>query len=582
MISKTPQFDTEIAEYFVSITLDEKDGQWRTCRFSGERFYVRPEDIEFYRKIRVPLPTLSPLERSRRRMAFAPGYQFYRVESAASGDMIISVYPPATPFKIYEHQRWFSDAWDPMVYGRTYDPGQSFFGQLRSVQLAVPRPNLITDSTNINSDYTNNSRNLKDCYLVFDSVFGENVYYSEFCPGSKDSLDSWFLVQSDSCYKSWGENLYRCVYAQHCFQCVESAFLYDCVGCEYCFMSANLRNKKYYFYNQPLTKEEYERKMRTINLGDNTIFQKYLDEYAQLKQNAIRKNTFNLRAVDSVGDWIIDSRDCFETLFASQCERVAYSLGAYGYRDSYDVTFGMGGESCYEFLAASVAEKNYGIKFSAIIHDSRDLEYCDLCYNCHDCFGCVGLRNKSFCIFNKQYTEDEYWRTVDEIKTAMLARGEYGEFFPPELSSFPYNASLATAYPGYGDLEEAKRYGYTIEDIQEGESGGSMETIRSSDLPTDIKDVDDVILTKAILDETHGKKFRITPYELQFYRKFNLPLPRCAPVVRMNQWRRDFDLRLRFFERPCTKCGKAMQTIYAPDRPEKNIFCEACYNNEVI
>ena len=65
MPTKTPQFDKALGEYFAKLELDEKGGQWRICRFSGEKFYVRPEDIEFYKKMRVPFPTLSPLERRR-------------------------------------------------------------------------------------------------------------------------------------------------------------------------------------------------------------------------------------------------------------------------------------------------------------------------------------------------------------------------------------------------------------------------------------------------------------------------------------------------------------------------------------
>lgn len=195
----------------------------------------------------------------------------------------------------------------------------------------------------------------------------------------------------------------------------------------------------------------------------------------------------------------------------------------------------------------------------------------------------MGLRNKSFCIFNTQYTEDAYWRIVDEIKVVMLERGEYGEFFPPEFSPFPYNGSLATAYQGFDNFEEAKRYGYGIEEIPESVEGAmNLEIIFSTKLPLDIKDVDDSILEKVILDEDNNKKFRITRYELEFYRKYNLPLPRIHWFPRMNQWRKDFDLRLRFFERPCGHCGKIMQTTYAPDRPEKNVWCEECYLGETI
>ncbi len=529
MISKTPQFDAAMDAYFSRLDLDENGGQWRVCRFSKEEFYVRSEDIEFYKKMRVPLPTLAPLERSRRRMAAAPSYTFFRTRSAASGKTLIAMYPSITPFKIYEHTLWFSDGWDPLAFEKQFDPARPFFEQFRELQLQVPRPNLISDSSNLNSDYTNSSFHLKNSYMTFDSVNAENLYYCEGCMGGKDCMDCWVAEQCDSCYKCWGGHLYRCVYCFRSYSCMESVFLYDCTNCDHCFMSANLRNKKYYFYNEPLTREAYEEKMRGINLGDWRVFQKYLADFETLQQNAIRKNTYNERAINSMGDWVVNSRDCFQVLFALDSERVCYSQGVANYRDSYDCLFGYGGEQCYEFLAASLADNNFNIRFSSIIKGSRNLEYSDLCWDCHDCFGCVGLRNRSFCIFNKQYTEEEYWQKVDEIKTAMLAGGEYGEFFPQHLSSFPYNASLATSYQGYDDLEEARSYGYRTEDIPEDmQTTGDAEIIPSSALPSDIKDTDDAITDKVILDEASHKKFRIIAYELAFYRKHNLPLPRVA------------------------------------------------------
>lgn len=48
-MSKTPNFDKALNDYFSKLELDDKGGspprggQWRTCRFSGEKFYVRPE-----------------------------------------------------------------------------------------------------------------------------------------------------------------------------------------------------------------------------------------------------------------------------------------------------------------------------------------------------------------------------------------------------------------------------------------------------------------------------------------------------------------------------------------------------------
>jgi len=57
----------------------------------------------------------------------------------------------------------------------------------------------------------------------------------------------------------------------------------------------------------------------------------------------------------------------------------------------------------------------------------------------------MGLRNKSYCIFNKQYTQEEYETLVPQLIEKMKADGEWG-FFSPAAASFPYNDSLAMEY----------------------------------------------------------------------------------------------------------------------------------------
>ena len=72
--------------------------------------------------------------------------------------------------------------------------------------------------------------------------------------------------------------------------------------------------------------------------------------------------------------------------------------------------------------------------------------YCISCFGSHDCFGCVGLRNKSYCILNTQYTKEEYEELVPRIIIHMMKNGEWGEFFPSSMSPFGYNETVATEY----------------------------------------------------------------------------------------------------------------------------------------
>ena len=581
MNSKTPNFDRALENYYQGLVLDKDGGEERTCRFSGEKFRVEPRDVDFSRKIGVPLHTLSWAERIRAKASYFNNYNLFRVKSAHSGKSIVAAYPPDTPYKIFEHSAWFSEALDPLAFGVSYDPSKSFFKQFAALQLAVPRPNLITDATNVNSEYTNTSTNLKNSYLTFSTLSGENLYYFDCCNGSRDCVDCESTWDSIDCYRcQLINNCHGCISCEESRNCIGSQFLFDCRDCSSCFMSANLRHKKYYFFNEPLEKAEYNARIKALNLGSEKQFSDLLQKFMELKRKAFRRPDNNFKSVNCVGDFIDNSKNCRTGYYLEGCENTDYSFGVGWYRDCSDIFGGGGGELCYEYAGIST-RGNYGVKFSSQINQSHELEYCDLCYNCRNCFGCVGLKNKSFCVLNRQYSESEYWSVVDTIKTAMLKSGEYGEFFPPALMPVPYRISFTVAYDGFGDYENAERYGYDTRPVESLSARPEGEIIEAGELPDDIKNVNDSILQKAVHDSANGRYFKITPYELAFYRRRSLPLPRINPMERLADFRKRYTLRLKFFDRRCPVCGTGFTSVFDP-KEYANVYCESCYNSEIV
>jgi len=582
--AKTPQFDQALDEYFGSIELDGEGGQWRVCRVSRERFYVRPQDVEFYKKMSVPLPTLSPAERMRLLLAFENTFNLFTIPSAFSGKPMIAAYPPGTPYRVYERKVWFSDQWDPLAYGKEYDAKKGFFEQFALLKKEVPRPNVFSDAKNVNSEYTNLCERVRNNYLAFFSFDSENITYVDGAFTSRNCIDGFSYYDCEGCYKGREiTNCYNCSFVEHSNDCRDSKFLFDCKNCSDCFMSSNLRNKKYYFGGEQLSKEEYAKKVNAINLGNYDMEQKYQAMFEDLKQKAIRKPAWSERSVNCLGQFVVSSKDCYLDMWVENCQNVHYSIGTYNVRDAYDIAgggVGKGSELMYESTMAFGA--NYQLKFCLFVKDSRNIEYSDLCRNSSDCFGCIGLSNKRFCIFNKQYSEDEYWRVVDEIKTAMMKDKTYGEFFPPRLSPHPYNLSLNLSYPGFDNLADAQKYGYRVEDIPRQLPEAKTKVVKSDDLPLDIADVADAIVEDIIEDTESKKYFRIIPSELAFYREHTIPLPRKHPLVRLASWRKDIDLRLTFHDRSCPKCAEPFKTPYKPNQFQGKVYCETCYQKEVI
>jgi hypothetical protein len=265
-------------------------------------------------------------------------------------------------------------------------------------------------------------------------------------------------------------------------------------------------------------------------------------------------------------------------------------------KECYDFTqFGENTELVYETLCSGKNVNNIIGCINAL--EARQLKYSVYCYNNNsNLFGCLSMKNKHYCILNKQYTKEKYEELVPKIIKHMNdmpyvdKEGRtyvYGDFFPTEISQFDYNETTAQEFFPL-IKEEAKKKGYSWKEQKDRNYKISIE---SKDLPDDIKDVPDNIISEIISCEHEGKckeqctsAFRITESELQFYKSQNLPLPHLCPNCRHYQ-RVLHRNPNKFWDRVCNhehkeKCSNKFKTSYAPERPEI-VYCEKCYHQEV-
>lgn len=408
--------------------------------------------------------------------------------------------------------------------------------------------------------------------------FSENIYYARLPAYSKDCIDVSYVNYSELCYESNNlSHCYNCNFCNECMNCLDCYFLFDCRHCSNCFGCINLRNKQYYFFNQPLDKEEYQKRIKEINLGKRSVIKEYQSKFEKLLSQAIRKNLNNIKVINSFGNDLKECSNCFyvfENL--SACENIRYSASIAKCSDVMDVFGATGSSWVYESTGVLY---NSRVKFSVLIRTGLELEYCIECNNCQNCFGSFGLRNKKFCIFNKQYSENEYWQLVDKIKTSMLKNGEYGEFFPLKYSPIPYQDSNASIEFPLPKEEIIKQGWHWQEDIERKIYLSKFKVLQAEEVPDDIKDVSDDILNAAIICEQTGKPFNITKFELNFYRRKNLPVPVVHPLQRIKN-RFVFRYPFKLWQYPCSKCGQMMYSGWDPEKKFK-VFCENCYLQEV-
>jgi hypothetical protein len=588
----------------------------RTCQNCKAQFTIAPEAVPFYEKIKVPLPTFCRDCRVARRMAFRNERVLYKRKCDAPGhsEDVVSVFSPDKKQRVYDHTAWWGDQWDPLSYGRDVDFSLPFLEQLKELWAEVPDISVLNINP-VNSEYCSITEGNKNCYLVFGGDFNENTLYSTYIFRSRECVDTYWVQNSEYNYETIDcTACSRLFYSRYCESSYNSAFLFNCRNCHDCFGSANLVSRSYVFFNEQYSKEEYAEKLKEFDLATASGVQKAKERFAAHMIKYPRRFAKMIQVVNSSGDNLENCRNCqrcfdvFEG--AENCSDVflVYSK----VKDSIDTDHaGLSSELAYESSAVYPASRVF---FSRFVFNCHDIQYSYNVHNAGNLFGSIGVRNKQYCILNKQYSKEDYEALVPKIIEHMKAmpyvdaKGRthaYGEFFPVEMSPFAYNETISQEmYPISKEQTGAMGYVWKDQDAKE-----YTPTKTASELPDAIADVKDDILKEIIECEHKGTcndqcstAFRIIPAELELYRHLGIPLPRlcssCRHFARVRQrnpyrlWHRkcqcagaasasgDYKNTAAHFHAATGACPNEFETTYAPERPE-TVYCEQCYQAEV-
>lgn len=545
----------------------------RICRITQKSFIISDEDQAFYQRMDVPLPTISPAERMRRRLSYRNECFLYHRKCSLTGKQIISSASPEKLYPVYDVDAWWSDAWGSLSYGIDFDFNRPFFEQFFALRDRVPRMALQQQKPMENSQYCNCASRNKNCYLVFSTNSCEDCYYGSWINFSKDCIDNENSTHNELCYETVDcQGCYNVIYAEESKNCSDSAFIKNCNSCQYCLFSTNLQNKKYYIFNKLCTKDEYEKLRTEMRTGSFEKFEEYKAQFADLKRNMVVKCYYGTQNENVTGNYINNSKNTFDSYECVDCEDVRYVNNVEEkVKDCMDYGYwGNNASQIYECQACGY--DLYNLRFCNLCWSNcADLTYCDHCFSSQNCFGCVGLKQKQYCIFNKQYTKEEYEDLLSRIIAHMQKKGEWGEFFPAAKSPFAYNESLAQEWFPLTKQQAIAR-GY---DWQEEEKSPTSYEGPVFKIPDSIRAVDDSITKQILFCECTGRPYKVISQELVFYQKMGLPIPRRCPDQRhLDRMARRNPRKL--WNRQCAQCGTSLQTTYAPDRPEK-IYCESCY-----
>ncbi len=547
----------------------------KLCHLCQKQFNIDDTDQDYYRILGLIEPNNCPDCRQQTRLAWRNEYRLYNRKCDATGEYILSVFSQDKKITVYKNDYWYSDSWNAKDYGQEYDFHRSFFQQRAELVAKVPQ---LARSTinNQNCDFVNQCGWSKDCYLTFEADGNHSCLYSNNIFDSRSCVDIAYGIKDELCYETVDcRESYNLKYSQNCQNCFDSWFLKNCIGSKNCFGSVNLRNKEYYFFNEKLSKEEYEKRIFEIDLTNYQNIQNIILTFAEHVKKFPNKACNGTQNDNSSGDYLWNTQRCEHCFDLTNAQDCKYVYNARNTKKVYDMmVFGQeqGAEFCCDNLEIGDGVKN--IYYSDQIWSAcYNIYYSKLCMqNSHDLFGCVGLRKDSYCILNKQYSEIDYKNLFPKIVEQMKSTQEWGQFPPMENSPWAYNETMAQVYyPLTKEEVIAKGLAwkddiYTIPNVS--------QIIPAEQLPDTIDPIPDDVLNWAIQCERTGRPFKVIQNELKFYRDHKLPLPHLHPEERVKRRMALRNSRI-LWNRNCMKCNIPIQTTYASNRPEI-VYCEKC------
>jgi len=566
------------------------NSETRNCQNCKQDFVIEPDDFGFYEKIGVPAPKLCPLCRRMRRLSWRNDYNLYPRECDLCKKKFISIYSPSHKIKIraYCPKCFWGDNWDPYECGAEYDPSRSFIDQFISLFQTTPALGIVNDNDigSVNCLYTQDVAFSKNCAMTFVAWRLENVFCSSYLAAGKYLCDC-LGVHSECEYIYDGlmiEQDSRCKSVYWVSSCVDCNFCYDCRGCSDCFMCAGLRNKRFYFKNQQLTQEEFKKTLDSYNLRARSGYSRAKEEFKMFLRDIPRKYAELRNCSNCSGTDMIRSKNTHSANFASLSEDSKYVHNGITFKQSYDCAGAGETELAYESITP---DQSYLSMATVYSWKNNNASYCSDCHSCSNVLGCVGLKKGEYSILNKKYPKGEYFNLREKIIADMKRRGEWGEFFPISSSPFGFNETRAFDQWPIG-REDALSRGYNwLDNIQQTRG---KQTLSQEKVPDSIDDVPDTFINEILACLSCGRNYNVLPGELALYKQLHVPIPdRCffCRQSEREEMRGGFD----FMHRRCDcaksghnhdkRCPNEFETFFT-EKERRPIYCESCYNSEIV
>jgi len=162
-------------------------------------------------------------------------------------------------------------------------------------------------------------------------------------------------------------------------------------------------------------------------------------------------------------------KNCYLLFNSNNDEDCAYGNGVTYSKNCYDNSNCDNTERCYQSFWLTNCHRAH---FSSQCVESFEIWFCKDCIGCNNCFGCMNLRNKKYCIFNTQYTKEEYEEKIilmelnswKGIESATKAAHEFWKKLPNKCHQGVKNINSTGAY-----VTNSKnvKYGYLVRECED-------------------------------------------------------------------------------------------------------------------
>jgi len=408
---------------------------------------------------------------------------------------------------------------------KEYDSTVSFFNQFEELKRSVPHISRMEIGTCENTEYVWTVKNSKNVYLSNTVISCEEVMESYHVKYSSKVYNS--VLVRENCHSIY--NSYAVITSSFIFYSknIENSsniwFSQWMTGCTECVACSWLTNQQYCIQNKQYSEEEYFH-IKKILLSQKENF--------ALRYGVLENKTFITSCENN--------ENTFNALGVKNSRNVYFAGNKKWASDYYDVYSWWMSNDFYWVCNCWWASEN--IYCSTSIAHSHSLYYCAEMNGCSFCLWCVWLKNKSYCILNKQYTKEERHQKVDEIFWKMEEEWVLGDFLPWGINPFYFNDTAAYLIDDSFTKEEVEELWYLWRDekikvdIPEGMDVVSSNDLNQFESATNHweRQVTPNILKKVIQDEAWNY-YRIIPMEYKFLKKHGLPLPRKHWLERLKE-----------------------------------------------